>query len=182
MQCSSKWAPACLLQAKKDADAQSCEMNAWFLLLKWTVNANPTKFMNHIWDQADGPCPKSWLHQFHREEVFTGQWVQMSRWEDCGCPHTPPSTNPTGWAFPGMLRARRVRQPFFPACPWALSWKASSLNIRFWDLFNLSAAERIFDKGAYSLQTVRASSMGCQATGARLVIGENKNTWKLLFS
>lgn len=41
---------------------------------------NPSKFMNRTGDQADGPSPKSWLHQFHSEEVFTGCWVQMNRW------------------------------------------------------------------------------------------------------
>lgn len=71
----------CRLWAKKSAKSQSCEMNG-FLLLQWTVNANSSKFMNPIWDQADGPSPKSWLHQFHREQVFTGQWAQMNRWRE----------------------------------------------------------------------------------------------------
>lgn len=44
--------------------------------------------MNHIWDQADGPSPKSQLYRFHREEVFTGQRAQMNRWED-GHPQVP---------------------------------------------------------------------------------------------
>ena len=59
LQFSSKSSAVCLLPSKKGADAQSCEMKAWFLLLRCTVNALPSKFMNHIWDQADGPSPKS---------------------------------------------------------------------------------------------------------------------------
>lgn len=63
----------------------------------------------------------------------------------------------TGWAVAGVLWCPMCEAVFIPASPWALSWKAGSLNMRFQDLFNLSAAERIFDKGAYSLQHVRAS-------------------------
>lgn len=46
--------------------------------------------MNHLWNQADGPSPKQWPHQFHREELFTGQWVQMNRWEDSHLQAPPP--------------------------------------------------------------------------------------------
>lgn len=51
---------------------------------------NPSKFMNHIGDQTDGPSPKSWLHQFHREEVLQNT---ESKWIG-GKIHTPAPTVP----------------------------------------------------------------------------------------
>lgn len=120
---------------KKGADSQSCEMNWSFFLLKWTVNADPSKFMNYIWDQADGPAPKSWLHQFHREEVFTGQWAQMNRWED-SCSFAVYST---GWALWHMVVSHMAGRlcPQHPHGLWVerqALWKRASetCSVSFW--------------------------------------------------
>lgn len=105
-----------------------------FLLLQRTVHANSSKFMNSIWDQADGPSLKSWLHQFHREQVFTGQWAQMNRWRES-------DSYPQLTLFHRLLcfLCHCVWQSVFPAYPGALSCKASSQRVSFWALFNLSA-------------------------------------------
>lgn len=128
-----------------------------FLLPQRTANANPSKFMNPIWDQADGPSPKSWLHQFHREQVFTGQWAQMKRWRER-------DSYPQLTLFCGLLGflCHCVRRSVFPACPGALSCKASSQRVSFWDLFSLSAFAflRLSDKEACPLWSVRASCRG----------------------
>lgn len=106
--------------------------------------------MNYTGDQAGDSFPKSWLLQFHREEVFTGQRAQMAGWENAH-PHAPSGS--TGPAPTAGGNAPSARPSLFPAHPWASSWKTSDSETRS-DSF---AAERVSDKGAYSLQRVRAS-------------------------
>lgn len=154
-----------VVQKKKSAKAQSCKMNG-FLVPQWTVNANSSKFMNPIWDQADGPSPKSRRHQFHREQLFTGQWAQMKRWRERD---SYPQLTLFCWLL--HFQCHCVRQSVFPAYPGALSCKASSQRVNFWDLFSLFAFAflRLSDKEACPLWSVRASCRGCCVIARRLL-------------
>jgi hypothetical protein len=118
-----------------------------------TVNANSSRFMNRIWDQADGPSPKPRLHQFHREQVFTGQWAQMKRWRERD---SYPQLTLFRWLLCFLCHC--VRQSVFPAFPGAQSCKA---RVSFWDLLSLSAFLRFSDKEVCPLWSARASGRGC---------------------